>query len=179
MQTLLDYGWNQSFQDSYTYFNHPGFEPGRVISVRGHQYKLMSEAGEISAELSGKLMYGRENADLPKVGDWVLFLRYDTLGYLMEILPRQNELSRKMPGRQSERQVLVANVDFALLVQGLDRDFNLMRLERYLFQVQQSDIKPVIILNKADLVLAPRRVPGAGAKAGLPLPGYSVQRGYR
>ncbi len=77
---------------------------------------------------------------------------YDTLGYIIEVLPRTNELSRKSPGTKTQKQVLAANVDFALVVQGLDRDFNVMRLDRYLVQLVACRIKPIVVLNKADLV---------------------------
>jgi ribosome biogenesis GTPase len=59
-----------------------------------------------------------------------------------------------VPGDRTAKQVLAANIDFALVVQGLDRDFNVRRLERYLVQIAACGIAPVIILNKADLVTA-------------------------
>jgi ribosome biogenesis GTPase len=70
----------------------------------------------------------------------------------VDVFPRINALMRKNPGNTSERQVLAANIDRALIVQGLDRDFNLMRLDRYLVQVIACGIQPLIILNKADLI---------------------------
>jgi ribosome biogenesis GTPase len=97
-------------------------------------------------------LYGNEPENLPKVGDWILFMHYDTMGYVIEVLPRINELSRKSPGTKTQKQVLAANIDFALVVQGLDRDFNVMRLDRYLVQLAACQIKPVVVLNKADLI---------------------------
>jgi ribosome biogenesis GTPase len=105
----------------------------------------------MEAELSGKLLFGTEPEMLPHVGDWVYFLKYDTQGYIVEVFPRHNALSRKNPGTRTERQVLAANIDCAMVVQGLDRDFNLMRLDRYIVQLLACEIKPVIVLNKADL----------------------------
>lgn len=125
---------------------------GRVISVRGFKYTLITENGELETELSGKLLYGTLPEDLPKVGDWVFFMKYDDAGYIIDVFPRTNALSRKNPGNKTERQVLAANVDHALIVQGLDRDFNLMRLERYLVQLAACGIPPIVILNKADLI---------------------------
>jgi ribosome biogenesis GTPase len=47
--------------------------------------------------------------------------------------------------------VLAANVDLLFIVTGLDRDFNLRRIERYLVLAVESGVEPVIVLNKADL----------------------------
>ncbi|MDZ7646868.1 MAG: GTPase RsgA [Cytophagales bacterium] len=60
-----------------------------------------------------------------------------------------NELARKNPGVKMERQILAANVDAALIVQGLDRDFNIMRLERCLVQLAACNILPIVVLNRS------------------------------
>ena len=77
---------------------------------------------------------------------------YGAMGYLISVLPRMNELSRKAAGVKFEKQVLAANVDYAFIVQGLDADFNIMRLERYIVQILSCGIKPIVLLNKSDLV---------------------------
>jgi ribosome biogenesis GTPase len=151
MNTLNQYGWNSSV-DEYYHLLKTSLIPGRVISIRGYKYHLITDKGELETELSGKLLFESEIENLPKVGDWVLFIDYDTTGYIVDLLPRTNALSRKNPGRRTEKQVLAANIDFAIIVQGLDRDFNLMRLDRYLAQVMSCGIQPVVVLNKADLV---------------------------
>ncbi len=152
MKTLEQYGWNDFFSQFDIQNRNNDFVTGRVISVKGFKYQLMLESGEIEAELSGKLLFGTDNEFLPKVGDWVFCLKYDTMGYITEVYPRINRLARKNPGNTSEKQVLAANIDYALIVQGLDRDFNLMRLDRYLVQILANEISPIIVLNKADLV---------------------------
>lgn len=98
------------------------------------------------------MMYGAESEDLPKVGDWVCYLGYGEAGYIIERLPRQNALSRKKAGKTTDRQVIGTNIDYACVVQGLDRDFNLMRLERYVTQIAACGITPLVVLNKSDLV---------------------------
>jgi ribosome biogenesis GTPase len=153
--TLLEkYGWN-NFYGEFIRKNPP--EPndqviGRVVSIQGFQHMLMTENGEKEAELSGNILYGTDPEDLPKVGDWVYFMSYDPVGYIVSVLPRMNELSRRSPRTKSGRQVMAANVDYALIVQGLDSNFNIMRLDRYLVQVTACNIKPVVILNKSDLI---------------------------
>jgi ribosome biogenesis GTPase len=130
-------------------------EAARVLSIQGFKHLLITAAGNVEAQLSGSLINSREAEAYPKVGDWVLVKCYDEEGIIIDILPRINELSRKAPGTQSTRQVLAANVDAAFIVQGLDRDYNLMRLQRYLQQIVQCNIQPIVILNKADLVPDP------------------------
>jgi ribosome biogenesis GTPase len=150
MKLIHDYGWNNHFEE-YTRHKKNDFEIGRVISIKGFINILITNEGELESELSGKLLYGTETEALPKVGDWVYFIRYDTIGYIIEVLPRINELSRRSPGTKTEKQVLASNIDYALIVQGLDSNFNIMRLERYLVQTLACKIKPIVILNKADL----------------------------
>ncbi|QQS19190.1 GTPase RsgA [Candidatus Saccharibacteria bacterium] len=59
-------------------------------------------------------------------------------------------MGRKQPGEQYVKQVLATNVDIAFLVQSLDHDFSPERIQRYLFQLGNEGVKPVIVLHKAD-----------------------------
>jgi ribosome biogenesis GTPase len=152
MNILEQYGWNDFFINHYNNNHAPAFKPARVISLKGFKYHLITEKGELPAELSGKLMYASANELIPRVGDWVYYLDYETQGYITELFPRKNSLYRKNPGNPTEKQILAANIDQAMIVQGLDRDFNLMRLDRYIVQVIGCGIEPVIILNKEDLI---------------------------
>lgn len=151
MNTLENFGWNNQFQEYYNK-NQSHTLAARVVSIQGIKYHLITENGELEAELSGRMLYALTNEELPKVGDWVFCIAYDTLGYIVDVFPRVNEVYRKVAGKKTDRQVLAANVDFALIVQGLDRDFNLMRLDRYLVQMKNCQVEPIIVLNKADLV---------------------------
>ena len=155
MIKLEEYGWTIFHQQNYSSSQDKEQRKGRVISIKGFKYWLITENGELETELSGKLLYGSESEDLPKVGDWVSYLDYGEVGYILNVLARMNALSRRNPGNKTERQILGTNIDYALVVQGLDRDFNLMRLERYLTQVTGCGITPLIILNKADLATNP------------------------
>ena len=152
MSNIITYGWNkyQSILNNTNQIN--ANETGRIISIKGIIYTLATNSGELKAELTGQLLYTLSKEELPKVGDWVQFIQYDTSGIILSVLPRFNFLFRKTPGKQTNRQLIAANIDCAIIVQGLDNDFNLMRLERYIAQVISCDIKPVVILNKADLV---------------------------
>jgi ribosome biogenesis GTPase / thiamine phosphate phosphatase len=154
MNILIQYGWSNLRQEHFGTLKS-GLLPGRVLSIRGYKYELITLKGDLETELSGKMLFESEGENLPKVGDWVQYIDYDTTGYIVAVLPRMNALSRKNPGRKTERQILAANVDYGIVVQGLDRDFNLMKLDRYLMQISSCGIRPIVILNKADLVENP------------------------
>lgn len=94
------------------------------------------------------------HADALAVGDWVLAER-NTFGEWwahLRIAPVTQIARRLHDGRDKvTRTVIVANVDTALLVMGLDHDFNLRRLERYLALVQLAGLSALVVLSKADL----------------------------
>ena len=166
MNTLIQFGWSEIHQQYLNAYPEKALRPGRVISIRGFRYEIITENGLLDTELSGKLMYANSPDDFPKVGDWVTFMDYGSLGYIIDVLPRMNFLARKNPGEKTESQILAANIDVAIVVQGLDRDFNLMRTERYMVQIQWCGIRPLVVLNKADLVDDPESFRTAVLKLG-------------
>lgn len=155
MTFLNSYGWNTHFEQYFHSYQNQGLEAGRVTAIEGFRHKLVTEGGNVDAMLSGALMNSADHSELPKVGDWVAFKAYDQEGIIIAVLPRVNELSRKLPGRTNEKQVIATNIDTAFIVQGLDRDFNPMRLQRYIVQIMQCNIRPMVLLNKQDLVANP------------------------
>lgn len=80
----------------------------------------------------------------PLVGDEVIFESTNlTDGYLLEILPRQNELVRPP----------VANVDQGVIVASLvEPNFSYNLLDRFLVTLEYKEIEPIIYLSKTDLV---------------------------
>ena len=95
------------------------------------------------------------------------------------VLPRRTRLSRKVAGTRSDEQVVAANVDTVFLVMGLDGDFNLRRLERFLVMVSESGAAPAVLLNKTDVAttLAERRAEVEGAAPGVPVLLLSARSG--
>jgi ribosome biogenesis GTPase / thiamine phosphate phosphatase len=91
------------------------------------------------------------SADLPKVGDWVVFEKMpgEQKGAIELVLPRYSKVSRKT-AHGNEEQVVATNVDVMFIVQSLDQDFSIPRLQRYVITAEESNIQPVILLNKAD-----------------------------
>ncbi len=125
----------------------------RVIEEHKTNYIIRIGEEELTATVRGKF-HLKENGttDFPKVGDFVEFSRTsDGLAVIENILPRKTEVIRQSAGGD-DQQVLVTNVDVMLITMGLDNDFSLRRLERYLLLAEQSQIQPVIILNKSDRV---------------------------
>jgi hypothetical protein len=101
------------------------------------------------AELSGKFLFNVENSiDYPTVGDWVSIQCFDnySLAIIHHILPRKSLLKRKDPGKAVEFQLIAANIDYAFIMQAVDSNFNLNRLERYFgstAKVTQKDRKRI------------------------------------
>lgn len=127
----------------------------RVVEEHKTNYVLRSQGKEMNASIRGKF---HTDADFPKVGD---FVRYSVVSegeaVIEEILQRKTIISRDTAERSrkpdfQKSQILVTNVDIIFIVMGLDGDFNIQRLERYLVLATQSGIKPVIILNKSDVI---------------------------
>jgi ribosome biogenesis GTPase len=126
-----------------------------VISVHKDSYAISDGAHDVRAELVGKLIYGAASPlDYPTVGDWVVVNFFDdnTFAIIHEVLPRKSLLKRKTPGKKIEFQLIAANIDVAFIVQSLDADFNINRLERYLVMINESNIKPIVLLSKSDLL---------------------------
>ncbi|MBE9128854.1 MULTISPECIES: ribosome small subunit-dependent GTPase A [unclassified Coleofasciculus] len=147
-------GWSQFFANSLDSQWQDDYTVGRVALEHKNTYILYTEHGELPAEVTGKLRYqatGRQ--DFPAVGDWVVISLRDggKQATIHAILPRKSKFSRKIAGGKTEEQIVATNIDTAFLVAGLDGDFNLRRLERYLVLVWESGANPVIVLNKADL----------------------------
>lgn len=93
------------------------------------------------------------NLEPPAVGDWV---RVDSSGAICEILPRKSRFIRKSAGKTGEAQIIAANIDIALIVMSLNRDFSIRRMERYLALAWESGAQPAIVLTKADLCENPK-----------------------
>ena len=154
MDELKKFGWRDSFERAFQPYGASGFQAGRVSTEYREQYRVLTAAGEVEAEITGKLRYSVDSvAELPKVGDWVVMTLYDNegKGIIHAVLPRETSLSRKALGDQVEDQVIATNLDTIFVTQALDQSFNLRRLERYLVTVRESGATPVIVLNKSDL----------------------------
>ncbi len=150
---LQDFGWTESLEQIFAPHQKDGLEAGRVVLESRQHYTLQTTTGELQARLAGRLLYRAEESEgLPVIGDWVAWRRSsESQAVIQTVLLRSSKLSRNAAGRRTAEQVVAANVDTVLLVMGLDGDFNLRRLERFLVTAWESGASPVIVLNKADL----------------------------
>lgn len=126
-----------------------------VISVNKNSFVVSNGIKDIYAELTGKFLYNSENSlDFPAVGDFVYAQLFDDdeLAIIHDILPRKSLLKRKASGKKVDYQLIAANIDTAIIMQSLDSNFNLRRLERYLVMINEGKITPAIFLSKSDLI---------------------------
>jgi ribosome biogenesis GTPase len=149
--------FGKSPNDKRIEFPQDNFSVARVVEVNRNNYKVSNGRNEIVAELSGKFLFNAAaSTDFPTVGDWVVVQYFDdyALAIIHHILPRKTLLKRKEAGKTIEFQLIAANIDYALLMQSVDFNFNLNRLERYLVMINESKIQPIVVLSKIDLISA-------------------------
>ena len=151
-------GWTSHFRNQLDHLSSDGVIPARVKGVRKNSFRTSDGNMERLATLAGRLKHDADGL-YPVTGDWVLM----TDNVISRVLVRKNALSRGASGTHNRQetspqkeQVIAANLDSVCIVCGLDRDFNLRRIERYLTLVYNCGLTPVIILTKADLHEDPR-----------------------
>ena len=149
-------GWDPFFASQLTAKDERrGGRPARVVEAFRKSYLVHTGERVLPASARGAMFHraaGRE--DLPAVGDWVVVDRLDAVGHarVWRMLDRRSMVVRKSAGESTAPQVIAANVDVLFVVTGLNSDFNVRRLERYLALVADSGARGVVVLNKSDLV---------------------------
>jgi len=151
---LEDFGYDEKLEKYRIENKLTDFEVGRVVSEHKERYIVKTENGELDAEIAGNLRFSaKSREDFPAVGDWVVLTTYDAgFSIIHNILPRFSMISRQSVSQFGEIQIIATNIDFALLVQAADRDFNINRLERYLTICYSSNVSPIVVLTKTDLI---------------------------
>ena len=151
---LEELGYNDKLEKLRIEYSLDNFEIGRVISEHKERYIVKTEKGEFEAEITGNLRFtSKSREDFPAVGDWVALTIHDSdFSIIHKVLPRYSVISRQAVGKFAEVQIIATNIDYALLVQAADRDFNVNRLERYLTICNSSRVSPIIVLTKIDLI---------------------------
>jgi ribosome biogenesis GTPase len=155
---LEDLGYNNQLEEFRMENNLNNFEVGRIVEEHRERYKVKTTTGEFEAEIVGNMRFTAKNReDFPAVGDWVALTTYDSdFAIIHKILPRSSTITRQAVGQFGEIQVIAANIDYAFIVQAVDRDFNINRIERYLTICNSSKVKPIIVLSKTDLIVEPK-----------------------
>jgi ribosome biogenesis GTPase len=153
-ESLQLLGWNEFFARQLKEHTYPDAVPARVIVQQKTYFIVMTAVGEFTAKVTGRLRFlSGHQADLPVVGDWVVLRPTggERTGSILAVLQRKTAFSRRAPGREEAEQVVAANIDIVFLVTGLDGNYNLRRIERYLSLAHRSGAQPILVLNKADL----------------------------
>jgi len=148
--TRLGFGpfFQQQLEDS------DGCEPilARIAAEHRSLYDVWTAKSAGSAQLSGRLRAMPDN--LPCVGDWVILKTEpaaDHPAMIERLLARRTVFTRITAGRQTHTQSVAANIDHVFAVCGLDADFNINRIERFVARIWASGAKPTVVLNKSDI----------------------------
>lgn len=147
-------GWNGFFEAHFAPYREQSLIPGRVAIQHKDRYTLLTEQGELQGQVSGKFRFDTKGLlDFPSVGDWVAseIGSADQPAIIHHVLERKSKFSRKVAGDRLDEQIVAANIDITFLVMGLDGDYNVRRMERYLTVAWESGARPVIVLNKSDV----------------------------
>jgi ribosome biogenesis GTPase len=153
------------FRAAFAEYAARGLEPARVVrTVRGHVW-VASESGVTRVGPVGNLPGAAETDLSPVVGDWVGVRVGDdeTPPVVEALLSRRSCFMRGDPGKAARGQVLAANIDIVFVVQGLDGEPNLRRIERQLALAWESGATPVVVLTKSDVAVDPQAAVAAVA----------------
>lgn len=145
---------NPLFEKERQRYDDEGFIIARVASEHKEMYTILLDERIVNAEVTGHMMFTAETRkDFPAVGDWVAVQRFEHSNAIIHhILPRTTCISRKTSGKEFKEQVIAANIDIVFIIQSLDSNYNLRRLERFLVVANESGAVPVILLSKTDLI---------------------------
>ncbi|MGW8184610.1 MAG: ribosome small subunit-dependent GTPase A [Candidatus Moraniibacteriota bacterium] len=150
---IEDLGYDDFFESNRAELGWDDFSVARVIAQYKGAYKVKNTEGEYLAKITGKQIFeATSKEDYPAVGDWVIITEDGgEQAIIHKVLPRKTVMKRKCNNRD-ETQIIATNIDTAFVIEAVDRDYNLNRIERYFAIARDSDIQPAIILNKIDLV---------------------------
>jgi ribosome biogenesis GTPase / thiamine phosphate phosphatase len=150
---IQTYGWSDALRHDFAPFAARDLIPGRILVQQRGQYGLVTDLGELTGQISGRLAHDADSGGYPAVGDWVAVAARpaEHAATIQAVLPRRTAFVRRAADSIATEQVVAANVDVALLVASMNADLNQRRLERYLASAWQSGAQPVVVLTKADL----------------------------
>jgi ribosome biogenesis GTPase len=123
-------------------------QKGIVISNFGQQLDIEALEGEDQ----GKVFrcFQRSNIDSLVTGDYVIWQAGDPVGVITAALPRNNFLER--PSALGELKPVAANIDnIVIVIAPVPKPFGNL-VDRYLVAAEHYQIKPLILLNKSDLI---------------------------
>ena len=150
---IEEYGWSEAWRLAFEPHARAGHRPGRIIVQQREANLVATDAGTLSARLSGRLRHEAREAGHPAAGDWVALSVSDgeDKATLHAVLPRRTAFVRRAADSVQTLQVIAANIDVVFVVTSMNADLNPRRLERFLAAAWQSGARPVVVLTKADL----------------------------
>lgn len=143
--TIEQWGWRVRRQAHRSFSLSAERQPARIIQQERHRWLAAGDFGEAWVSRIGSSV-----TELPVTGDWVAI--DSRVSRIEAVMPRSAAIARRAPGSEHQTQTLAANVDLAVIVAGLDHDYNLRRIERYLALLAHAQVRAAVLLNKMDLV---------------------------
>jgi ribosome biogenesis GTPase len=144
---LSDFGWDEYFENEFNKIDEKVI-PARVISDNGQFVRAITEDGELM--IQRRLRTSDETLQVG-VGDFIAIDKIEGTNHIHSVIPRKTKFSRTAAGDILYEQIVAANVDIVFIMQSLNNDFSVRRLERYLIAAWESGANPVDVLTKADL----------------------------
>ena len=179
---IEEYGWSEAWRLAFESRAGAGHVPGRIVVQQREANLVLTDAGTLSARLSGRLRHEAREAGHPAAGDWVVLAAKPGEGTatIHAILPRRTAFIRRAADSVQTLQVIAANIDVVFVVTSLNADLNPRRLERFLAAAWQSGARPVVVLTKADLCPdpAPQVAAVATLAAGCPIVTVSARQNH-
>ena len=174
---LPSLGWDDDFAAAYRRHDRSDQRPGRVTRADRGVCTVLTATGTIRASVSGGLLAAAADdpVALPCAGDWVAVRTWPDDRITAEaVLPRRTAIVRRTAGKESHGQVLAANLDAAAVVEPMDPEPDLGRIERLLSLAWESGATPLVVLTKADLAADPETVADQVAEVAPGAPVYAV-----
>jgi ribosome biogenesis GTPase len=139
---LEQYGWDSAWESLFAQWRACGCAPARVVRQERGAWEVVTPRGSVFVQAA-------RHECVPVTGDWAALS--PGLDRIDAVLERRTVLQRRAPEDRGGLQTLAANADTLCVVMGLDGDFNLSRLERYLALAAGSRLRACVLLNKSDL----------------------------
>jgi ribosome biogenesis GTPase len=178
---IEEYGWSDALRLAFEPHARAGHIPGRIVVQQREANLIATDAGTLSARLSGRLRHEAREGGHPAAGDWVAVSAKPGEGKatIHAVLPRRTAFVRRAADSVQTLQVIAANIDVVFVVTSLNADLNPRRLERFLAAAWQSGARPVVVLTKADLCDQPgaQAAEIATLAAGCPVVIVSARQG--
>lgn len=128
---------------------------GLVLSHFGQQLDV--EALDGADRGSIVRCHQRSNLDPLVAGDEVIWQQGETANVVVASLPRRSVLRR--PNMFGELKPVAANIDLLVIVIAPEPEAHRNLIDRYLVAAENHGLKPIVVLNKSDLLSGEKQAP--------------------